>query len=163
MKFYQHRFARVEDYLHHRPPYLLVDHIDSIEEDRIQTRKTIDHKDPLLGGHFPGAPIFPGALMQELSTQTAGILIAANFNPMPSFDTSDPHHNEYALGVLVKVSSARYKYFARPSDILTVDIKLIERVEQLFEFSGRIRVKDRDILRIQFSLTNIKSSVLVGG
>ena len=39
----------------------------------------------------------------------AGVLIAAKFNPMKEYNTSDPFFNEYALGVLVKVKQARYK------------------------------------------------------
>ena len=107
MKYYQHRFENIDEYLHHRPPYLLVEKIDSLEERQITTSKQVTEEEPWISGHFPGAPVFPGAIMQELVTQSAGILIAANYNPMESYITSDPKHNEYALGVLVKVDSAR--------------------------------------------------------
>ena len=90
----------------------------AISDDEIQTEKLILEDEPYLTGHFPGAPIFPGALMQEFTTQSAGILIAARHNPMRDFNTEDPFYNEYALGVLAKVSGARYKGFARPGDTM---------------------------------------------
>ena len=160
MNHYRHRFEHVENYLHHRPPYLLVDKIQAIDEREIVTAKLVTEEDVFIAGHFPGAPIFPGAMMQEFITQSAGILIAANFNPMESYDTSDPSHNEYALGVLMKVNSARYRSFARPGDRLEANIRLNEIIENLFDFTGRITVREAEIMRIDFRLSNIRSALL---
>lgn len=160
MKLYQHRFDQIEDYLHHRPPYLLVENIVSIETNEVVTTKTVSAKDDCLAGHFPGAPIFPGAMMQELVTQSAGVLIAANYNPMEQYNTSDPHFNKYALGVLVRVDSARYRGFARPGDQLNVRVQLNELVGSLFDFSGKIRLDNEEIMRIRFQLSNIESRLL---
>ena len=160
MKYYQHRFENIDQYLHHRPPYLLVEKIDSLEERQITTSKQVREEEPWISGHFPGAPVFPGAIMQELVTQSAGILIAANYNPMESYITSDPKHNEYALGVLVKVDSARYRGFARPGDQLTATVNLNEITGTLFDFSGHIHIQEAEIMKINFRLCNIPSSAL---
>lgn len=160
MKYYQHRFSDVESYLHHRSPYLLVDRIEKIEDNYVITRKVLDSEMPVFQGHFPGAPIFPGAMMQEFLTQSAGVLIAANYNPMESYDTTDPNHNYYALGVLVKVESARYRQFARPGDTLVGEVHLKDIAGSLFSFSGTLRVDDQVVMRIKFTLANIESSEL---
>ena len=160
MQYHQHRFEKIEDYLHHRPPYLLVEEIVGIGESDIQTSRTISGEEFFLGGHFPGAPVFPGAMMQELVTQSAGILIAANYNPMETYNTADPDFNEFALGVLIKVTSARYRGFARPGDRLDVSVHLNQVAGALFDFSGKIHVQDREIMRIEFRLSNIKSEML---
>ena len=162
MNIYQHEFDNVEDYLHHRPPYLMVDKIISISESHVVTSKTIGNDEFFVSGHFPGASIFPGALMQELATQSAGILIAAKFNPMQKFDTYDPFHNEYALGVLAKVKSAKFKSFARPGDTLVATVNLKERLENLFNFSASLAVTNRNVMQISFQLMNIKSELLQG-
>jgi 3-hydroxyacyl-[acyl-carrier-protein] dehydratase len=160
--FYRHDFANVEDYLHHRPPYLLVDRIVSIGEETIETEKTITGEEYFLKGHFPGLPIFPGAMMQELTTQSAGILIAARFNPMKTYNTHDPSFNAYALGVLVRVKRAKYSGFARPGDVLHAKVKLNELVGNMFDFSASIFVDDQMIMRNAFQLTNVKTAVLYG-
>jgi 3-hydroxyacyl-[acyl-carrier-protein] dehydratase len=162
MADHQHRFDRVEDYLHHRPPYLLVEKIVSIEPTKIVTEKLFSGDEFFAKGHFPGAPIFPGAMMQELTTQSAGILIAAQYNPMQEFNTADPFFNEYALGVLVKVNQARYKGFARPGNTLTVKVVLNERISEVFDFSATISVAGKSLMRNGFQLMNIKSKVLQG-
>lgn len=162
MPYYQHHFDNVADYLHHRPPYLLVERIIAITPVEIETEKTVSGQEFFLAGHFPGAPIFPGAMMQELTTQSAGILIAAKYNPMKEYNTHDPAFNEYALGVLVKVTQARYKGFARPGDKLNVKVSLNEHVSSLFDFSATISVGDITIMRNAFQLKNIKSKSLRG-
>ena len=161
-QLYQHCFDDVEQYLHHRSPYLLVERIQSCSTREIVTEKHVKGDEFFLQGHFPGAPIFPGAMMQELTTQTAGILIASHYNPMETYNTSDPHFNEYALGVLVKVHQARYRGFVRPGDLMVVHVTLDEYMDNLFDFLATITVDDRVMMRNSFRLTNIKSSVLSG-
>jgi len=162
MSFFQHRFDDPRDYLHHRPPYLLVEQIDAIEPSQVRTAMTVREDAFYVTGHFPGAPILPGAMMQELSTQSAGVLIAANYNPMREFDTHDPFFNPFALGVLVKVKHARYRGFARPGQRLRATIDLVERVAQTFDFKGRIEADGKTIMRNEFQLANIKSVKLRG-
>lgn len=159
---YHHQFSRVEDYLHHRPPYLLVSDIRAIEESSIETVSCIDGDEPYLAGHFPGAPIVPGAMMQEMTTQTAGILLAARFNPMEQFNTHDPFFNEYALGVLVRVKAARYRGFARPGQTLHTFVEMTDRLGDVFEFKGTIRLDGKAIMNNSFQLANIPSSTLQG-
>ena len=162
MQTYRHRFDQVTGYLHHRPPYLLIDQIDTIAEDHVVASRTIGGDESFITGHFPGAPIMPGAMMQEMTTQTGGVLIAANHSPIADYDTSDPDHNPMALGVLVKIKSARYRGFARPGDRLIATAKLIQQVGQTFEFVGRVEVGEKTILRNEFQLANIDTNVLQG-
>lgn len=160
MQFHQYQLENVTDYLHHREPYLMVERIVAIGDRSIETAKVVSGEEFFIPGHFPGAPIFPGAMMQELTTQSAGVLIASKFNPNAEYNTHDPNFNEYALGILVKVNSARYKSFARPGDELLVSVALNEIVSDVFEFSASIKVDGKTIMRNAFQLTNIKSSVL---
>jgi 3-hydroxyacyl-[acyl-carrier-protein] dehydratase len=162
MKLYQHNFDRVEDYLHHRAPYLLVKDVVSISGQEVITKAKITGDEFFIEGHFPGAPILPGAMMQEMTTQSAGILIAAKYNPMERYDTHDPFFNEYALGVLVKVKQARYRGFARPGDEIQITVRLNERVNQMFDFNATVSVGQQTIMRNSFQLTNIPSATLQG-
>ena len=162
MKLYEYEFERPEDYLHHRAPYLLVDRILRISDTEVRTEKRVKGDEFFIEGHFPGAPVLPGAMMQELTTQSAGILIAARYNPMKEFDTTDPYNNEFALGVLAKIQSARYKKFARPGDRLIATVVLRDNLSNVFDFEARIDVDGILIMRNSFQLMNIKSSVLQG-
>jgi 3-hydroxyacyl-[acyl-carrier-protein] dehydratase len=162
MQYYEHKFDQVEGYLHHRPPYLHIGKINSIEQKKVTTETTLSGDEFFIVGHFPGAPILPGAMMQEMTTQSAGVLIAAKYNPMKEYNTENPFFNEYALGVLVKVKHARYRGFARPGDTLTTVVTLVEKVGEMFEFEGSVSVAGKTVLQNRFQLTNILSTVLQG-
>ncbi len=72
-----HGRAEIERLLPHRDPMLLVDaitHVDLAGE-RLAARRRIDPGDPVLGGHFPGEPIYPGALLTEAMGQAALCLL----------------------------------------------------------------------------------------
>ena len=140
----------------------MVDEIESITSEKVVTAAVVRPDAYFISGHFPGAPILPGAIMQEMSTQSAGILIAAKYNPMESFNTEDPFFNPYALGVLVRVKNARYRGFARPDDRLRIVVDLKEIVGSVFEFSAQITCGDKTIMRNTFQLTNIPSKTLQG-
>ena len=159
---FRHRFDNIEDYLHHRTPYLLVHEIVELEDQQIKTRHQISQEAFFIEGHFPGAPIMPGAMMQEFSTQSAGVLIAANHNPMEKYDTHDPFFNEYALGVLVKIKQARYRGFGRPGDVLEATIRIEEQLDSVFDFACEIKCGDAKIMQNRFQLMNIRSAVLQG-
>jgi len=162
MKYYQHDFDSIEDYLHHRSPYLLVERIVEMGDQGVITEATVRGDDFYIAGHFPGAPILPGAMMQEMATQTAGILIAAKYNPMEEFNTHDPLFNEWALGVLTKANWARYRGFARPGDMLRISVELNEQIGAMFDFSAVISVGKTKIMQNSFRLANILSKTLQG-
>lgn len=159
---FKHRFDHVEDYLHHRHPYLMVRSIDTITDGSVETSMQVTGEEFFMKGHFPGASIVPGAMLQEMTTQSAGILIAAEFNPMEEFDTHDPFFNEYALGVLMRVRGSRFRGFARPGDTLHAHIELADRLADVFEFKGRITLDGKTIMSNSFQLANILSKTLQG-
>ncbi len=162
MQYFKYAFDSVEQYLHHRDPYLMVDRINAISADSIKTEKRFAGTEFFSEGHFPGATVFPGAMLQEISTQSAGILIAAHYNPMTEFDTSSPFANEYALGVLVKVGRAKYTGFVRPGDQICATVLLDDQISNLFDFSASLSVDGRVVMRNAFRLANIKSMLLRG-
>ena len=157
---YHHNFDRVEDYLHHRSPYLLIDRVISVDSESVVTEKTITGDEYFIPGHFPGVSIFPGAMMQEMSTQSGGVLIAARHNPMDRYNTHDPKFNPYALGVLVRVSRAKYLGFARPGDVLRARVVLENRYETVFDFSATLSAGHKVIMKNQFRLANVPTERL---
>lgn len=61
----------LERLLPHREPMLLVDRLSAIdlEQETLRAHRRIDPNDPLLRGHFPGYPVYPGALLVETMGQ----------------------------------------------------------------------------------------------
>lgn len=59
--------------LPHRPPMLLLGGSEMRADRVLSSRQTIPRDHPVLAGHFPGFPIWPGALLLEAMAQTTAI------------------------------------------------------------------------------------------
>ncbi len=144
--------------LHHRPPYLMVDKVLEHSPDSISTMVTPTGEEFYLKGHFPGTPVVPGAMMQEMTTQAAGLLITEHYSPVADYDSESTRG--WALGVLRAVHLAKYKTFARPGETLTIKVEMIDKLENTFRFKGRIEKDDQCIMFNEFTLINIEDSKL---
>jgi len=66
----------IQSVLPHRYPFLFVDRIIELEEDkRIVGIKNVTCDESFFVGHFPQRPIMPGVLVVESMAQTAGVLM----------------------------------------------------------------------------------------
>lgn len=71
--------AVVERLIPHRPPMLFVDRVEgyiSKPPPTLRASRCLTAGEPYFAGHFPGAPVMPGALLLEGLAQTAALLSA---------------------------------------------------------------------------------------
>jgi len=71
--------AAIERLLSHRAPLRLVDRVDGFAPGRgarLRAWLRLEGDEPVFAGHFPGAPIWPGAYLIEGVAQCAGLLLA---------------------------------------------------------------------------------------
>ena len=144
--------------LHHRTPYLMLEEVVEHSSTYIHARKTPRLNEFYIQGHFPGAPIVPGAMMQEMTTQAAGLMIAQYHSPVDDYDSEKT--KGFALGVLRSIHQAKYKNFARPDDELDIKVELIQVIDNAFRFKARIEVKSESIMFNEFTLINISDEKL---
>ena len=65
----------VLELLSHRYPFLLIDRvIETNSKDSLHAIKNVSFNEPMLVGHFPEKPIFPGVLLLEAIAQACGLL-----------------------------------------------------------------------------------------
>jgi 3-hydroxyacyl-[acyl-carrier-protein] dehydratase len=150
----------IQKRLHHRPPYLLIDEVVEATPTGIHVRATPRGEEFYLRGHFPGSPVVPGAMMQEMTTQAAGLLISEFHAPVPDYDSETT--KGHALGVLRAVHYAKYRKFARPGDVLDVRAELLLNVDSSFRFKAWITVAGEKIMANEFTLVNVTEAQLRG-
>ena len=88
--------------------FLFVDRIVAVDPGRtIETLKNVSATEDVFDDHFPGTPIFPGALVIETFEQASQLLIAIS-------------HDFARVGTLRGVHRAAFRHFVRPGDQLRV-------------------------------------------
>lgn len=120
----------IREILPHRYPFLLVDRIVELEEERIVGIKNVTVNEPFFQGHFPNFPVMPGVLIVEAMAQTAGILVLRS---IPDRDSK--------LVFLVSVDYARFRKPVVPGDQLRLEMKMMRRKGTVVKMSGRATVE----------------------
>ncbi len=148
----------IQELLHHRNPYLMVSEVTNSTDREIQSIKVFSGEEFFIKGHFPGAPVVPGAMIQELCTQTAGILITKHHCPVDNYSSNKT--KGWALGVLNKVNGAKYLGIVQPKGELKATVKLVDKKDNLFKFSAKVYQDEKLKAKMSFNLVNISDDYL---
>lgn len=117
------------DVLPHRPPFLLLDEVTSLDVGVAATgRWTLTGDEWFFPGHFPGRPTLPGVLMLESIAQLGAYAVL-----------SDP---AYAgkLPLFGGVDKARFRRQVVPGDVLELEVTLGRMSARAGRGSGRAHV-----------------------
>ena len=116
--------SQIERMVPHRPPFLLLDQIHAVDlaARAAVGRRRIDPEDPVLAGHFPGDPIYPGVLMIEMMGQLGLCL----HHLCHAGRTSVTQEDRPRPVRLLKLHHALFMAEARPTDDLTIISTLAE-------------------------------------
>ena len=130
----------IEAVLPHRYPFLLVDRVDSIDDDRIVARKLVSRNEPHFEGHFPGHPVMPGVLIIEALDQ-AGALFAAR---LTKFDPT--RQVIYFMGM----DAVKFRRPVVPGDVLQLEVVPLRRGGAVWKMRGEAKVGDTVVAEAEF-------------
>lgn len=103
----------IQRILPHRYPFLLVDRIIEIEEDkRAVGIKNVTINDQFFTGHFPGHPVMPGVLILEALAQVAGVLMLSK------------SENAGKLAYFLSLDNAKFRKTVVPGDQLFLEVEV---------------------------------------
>jgi 3-hydroxyacyl-[acyl-carrier-protein] dehydratase len=120
----------IERILPHRYPFLLVDRVDEIGDDRIVASKLVSRNEPHFEGHFPGHPVMPGVLIIEALAQ-AGALYAARLTKF------DP---ERQVIYFMAIDKAKFRKPVVPGDHLTLEVTPLRKGGAIWKMRGEAKV-----------------------
>src|SRR5688572_2078298 len=67
---------QIQQCIPHRPPFLWLDEVVSMDGQRIHARKRLDPQLDVFRGHYPHFPVLPGVLQLEAAFQAGAVLIS---------------------------------------------------------------------------------------
>ena len=115
--------------LPHRYPFLLVDRILEIEENRkIVGLKNVTINEPFFQGHFPGHPIMPGVLIIEAMAQVGGMLLMG----------SGDHHDKVVY--FMSLDKVKFRRPVRPGDQIRFELDIVQMRGPVCRMTGVARV-----------------------
>jgi beta-hydroxyacyl-ACP dehydratase FabZ len=109
----------------HRYPFLLIDRILEINDEKAVGLKNVSINEPYFQGHFPEHPIMPGVLIIEAMAQTGGIL---------AFRLSGRKKTNLVL--FMGMDKVRFRKPVHPGDQLILQLTVIRQRKTVFRMKG---------------------------
>ena len=115
----------IREVLPHRFPFLLVDRIIEMTDNKIVGIKNVTVNEPHFVGHFPDFPVMPGVLIVEAMAQVAGVLVLKSL----------PNRDE-KLVLLASVEEAKFRRPVVPGDQLRIEMTVTKRKATVAKMQG---------------------------
>ncbi len=119
----------IRDILPHRYPFLLVDRIIELGQDRIVGIKNVTANEPFFAGHFPDFPVMPGVLIIEAMAQVAGVLVLRRLED-----------RDKKLVFLASIEQAKFRKPVVPGDQLRIEMVVDKLKATVAKMSGKATV-----------------------
>jgi beta-hydroxyacyl-ACP dehydratase FabZ len=125
--------------LPHRYPFLLIDRVLELTDDKVVALKNCTLNEPFFQGHFPGVPVMPGVLQIEAMAQAGGILAskAVSFDPTTH------------VMLFMAIDAVKFRKAVVPGDQLIIEVVPL-RKGKIFKMKGEIKVDGNVVSSAEF-------------
>jgi len=130
----------IQQHIPHRPPFLWLDEIVSVDDTTIHARKHVTADLDVFRGHYPNFPVLPGVLQCEAAMQAAAVLIARLMEP-----------GDAKIPVATRMNNVQFRKLVRPGDTLDIEVTLTERLQNAFFLKGKVSVDGKVTTRLEFA------------
>lgn len=130
----------IQQRIPHRDPFLWLDAVTELTDQRIVAERFLSPDLPLFSGHYPDFPVFPGVLQCEACFQAGAILIASLASPESG-----------QVPVVTRQDKTQFRKLVRPGDTLQIEVELTDRLANAWFLRGKVTVDGRVSARLEFA------------
>ncbi len=121
---------QIMEIIPHRDPFLLIDEIESMEEEKIRGIKHVREDEYYFEGHFPQKKVMPGVLIVESLAQTGAVAILS----------LEKYRGKLAFFGGIK--KARFPQQVQPGDDLVLDVELLKLSSRAGTAKGKAVIRE---------------------
>jgi beta-hydroxyacyl-ACP dehydratase FabZ len=123
------KIDKILEILPHRYPFLLIDRVLELTDDKCVALKNVSINEPYFQGHFPGAPVMPGVLQIEAMAQAGGVLASRTIQFDPATQVM----------VFMAIDAVKFRKAVVPGDQLVIEVVPL-RKGKIFKMKGECKV-----------------------
>jgi len=140
------KLNEIYDAIPHRPPFLFVDEIVEISENKIVTLKKMEPCFDFFKGHYPKNPIVPGVILCEAAFQSGAVLISK---------TREISKN--AVPVVTRAGEIKFRKMVKPGDTIEITVEIIEKVSSAYFMKASVSSNGKNVMRCEFAVSEVES------
>lgn len=129
----------IQKILPHRYPFLLVDKILEVGDDKIVGLKNVTVNEPFFQGHFPGHPVMPGVLIVEAMAQVGAVWILGK----PEYQGK--------IAFFARIDNVRFRQEVFPGDQLKMEVEVIKVRGKIGKAAGKAFVDGNLVAEAEFT------------
>lgn len=128
--------VKIQDFIPHRFPFLLVDRVLSIGENEIIALKNVTINENFFQGHFPSSPVMPGVLIVEALAQAAGVYMGYQLE-------QKGQSMKDKLMFFMSIDQVKFRQVVAPGDQLVLNVVLVQQRGAIAKFEAKASVNGK--------------------
>jgi len=144
--------------LPHRYPFLMVDRVLELGNNRVLTLKNVSIDEPFFNGHFPGRPVMPGVLVVEAMAQSGALLALGIMNTGTMNAERKSAERPAALFMLTGIDRLRLRRPVVPGDQMRMEVRLLKHHRPLWKMHAEARVDGELVAETELSAMEVEES-----
>ncbi len=129
----------------HRYPFLFVDRIVELTENKAIGIKDVTINEWFFQGHFPGRPVMPGVIVVEAMAQVGGVLMLSK------------EENRGKMAYFMSIDNVKFRKAVRPGCQLILQVELVKMKSRVARIQGKAFVDGKIVAEAMFMSTIIDS------
>ncbi|MBR2694532.1 MAG: beta-hydroxyacyl-ACP dehydratase [Thermoguttaceae bacterium] len=143
------------DLIPHRPPFLFVDEIRALSDEKIVTAYRFKEDEFFFQGHYPEHPIVPGVILCESAMQAGAVYLASLYGKEVA--EMSESSGKKLVPVVGRLDEVKFKKIVGPSDTIECEVALREKMARAYFLNAKITSGGELVCRFRFACTYTES------